>query len=224
MRLLIVEDQESVRVLAASLLRERGHEVREAATVDDALSALDAGLPDAVLLDLSLGQPSAGLHARLRSLALPVLVVSGLDDDDAQHAASSQGWSLLLKPFDPERLIAMVDRLAPPPPPAPVLPPPPTERPPLDGLSSAPAAAHDPMRDRLRVVLDRAIYASALLAVVLLAREGKLDLQTLAAILLVAGVRPHNLFEMARNGGGGRNAMLLPILLENLRGGTWLAR
>jgi hypothetical protein len=87
-----------------------------------------------------------------------------------------------------------------------------------------PSTAHDPWRDRIRVVLDRAIYAGALLAVVMLAREGKLDVQTTAAILLVAGVRPHNLFEMARNGGGGRNAMLLPILLENLRGGTWLAR
>ena len=216
MNLLIIEDQEAVRVLAASLLRSAGHEVREAATVTAALDALDAAAPDAVVLDLSLGEPSAALHARLRSMLLPVLVVSGLDADDAQSAAIAQGWSSLPKPFDPETLIAMVDRLKP------IVPPPPTERPPLDGLSSSPSPAVDPLRDRLRVVLDRAIYAGALVSVVYLAARGKLDLQTLAAILLVAGVRPHNLFELAR--GNGRASLILPILLENLRGGTWLAR
>jgi len=85
-----------------------------------------------------------------------------------------------------------------------------------------PPPTHDPVRDRLRVVLDRAIYAGALVSVVLLALRAKLDIQTLAAILLVAGVRPHNLFEAVR--GGGRPAMMLPMLLDNLRGGTWLAR
>jgi hypothetical protein len=49
---------------------------------------------------------------------------------------------------------------------------------------------------------------------------------TTAAILLVAGVRPHNLFEALRGGGGGgaRGAMVLPLLLDNLRSGSWLAR
>jgi hypothetical protein len=58
---------------------------------------------------------------------------------------------------------------------------------------------------------------------VVLALRGKLDLQTAGAILLVAGVRPHNLFEALR-GGGGRGAMVLPLLLDNLRSGSWLAR
>ena len=101
-----------------------------------------------------------------------------------------------------------------------------TEIPP-PSRTGAPSADHgpppyDPLRDRLRVVLDRAIYAGALVAVVFLATRGKLDIQTLAAILLVAGVRPHNLFELAR--GNGRAGLILPVLLENLRGGTWLAR
>ena len=89
-----------------------------------------------------------------------------------------------------------------------------------------PTTAHDPWRDRIRVVLDRVIYLVALVSVVLLARAKALDLQTAAAILLVAGVRPHNLFEALRGGGGGgaRGAMVLPLLLENLRSGSWLAR
>ena len=115
--------------------------------------------------------------------------------------------------------------LPPPPAPAATTPvAPPTERPPLEGLPSITlSGAPDPWRDRIRVVLDRVIYLVALVSVVLLARAKALDLQTAAAILLVAGVRPHNLFEALR-GGGARGAMVLPLLLDNLRSGSWLAR
>jgi len=95
-----------------------------------------------------------------------------------------------------------------------------------------PTTAHDPWRDRIRVLADRAIYAGALASIVYLAKIQRLDVGTTAAILLVAGVRPHNLFEALRGGGGGgtgggggaRGAMVLPLLLENLRSGSWLAR
>ena len=238
MKLLAIEDQASVRVLVASLLRDAGHEVQEASTVAEAMAALDAGMPDAVLLDLSLDAPSAALHSRLRSALLPVLVISGLEEEDAQAAATANGWQLLHKPFDPERLLAMASRLTHPPPPPPRssredgLPPPPvapaaspTERPPLEGLSALPSS-HDPWRDRIRVVLDRVIYLVALVSVVVLARQHALDVQTVAAILLVAGVRPHNLFELASATRGGRAsaAVLLAPALDSLRHGTWLAR
>ena len=87
-----------------------------------------------------------------------------------------------------------------------------------------PTTAHDPWRDRIRVLADRMIYAGALAAIVYLAKIKSLDAGTTAAILLVAGVRPHNLFEALRGGGGARGAMVLPLLLENLRSGSWLAR
>ena len=97
--------------------------------------------------------------------------------------------------------------------------------------TGAPSADHgplpyDPWRDRLRVILDRCIYAGALVAVSVLAAKGKLTTETLVGILVVAGIRPHNLFEAAarqNNGNGVKAVMLLP-LLDNLRSGTWLAR
>jgi CheY-like chemotaxis protein len=246
-RLLVIEDQASIRVAAASLLRAHGHDVREAATVAAALAALDDSTPEAVILDLALDAPSAALHERLRECGAPVLVVSGVEEERARQVSEAFGWQLLPKPFEPDDLVSRVASLLPsrrpsrphvlpPPPPAPAATTPvapPTERPPLEALPSLSlSGAPDPWRDRIRVVADRVIYAGALVAVVLLALRGKLDVATTGAILLVAGVRPHNLFEAAtaaRNGNGGGSpragvALLLAPALESLRHGTWLAR
>ena len=220
----MIEDQPALLTMVASLLREAGHDVREAATVAAALSALDESLPEAVVLDLVLDAPSAALRERLRAAKLPALLVSGAPEADARNAALALGWDLVTKPFEPEDLLARVERLASTPHRRPTMPPPsPLSLPALPTVEP-PTTAHDPWRDRIRVVLDRVIYLVALVSVVLLARAKALDLQTAAAILLVAGVRPHNLFEALRGGGGARGAMVLPLLLENLRSGSWLAR
>jgi CheY-like chemotaxis protein len=222
--LLVIEDQPALLTMVASLLREAGHDVREASTVAAALSALDESLPEAVVLDLVLDAPSAALRERLRAAKLPALLVSGANESDARNAAIAHGWDVVLKPFEPEDLLARVARLSPTPHRRPTMPPPsPLSLPALPTVEP-PSTAHDPWRDRIRVVLDRVIYLVALVSVVLLARAKALDLQTAAAILLVAGVRPHNLFEALRGGGGARGAMVLPLLLENLRSGSWLAR
>jgi CheY-like chemotaxis protein len=222
--LLVIEDQPALLTMVASLLREAGHDVREASTVAAALSALDESLPEAVVLDLVLDAPSAALRERLRAAKLPALLVSGANESDARNAAIAHGWDVVLKPFEPEDLLARVARLSPTPHRRPTMPPPsPLSLPALPTVEP-PTTAHDPWRDRIRVVLDRVIYLVALVSVVLLARAKALDLQTAAAILLVAGVRPHNLFEALRGGGGARGAMVLPLLLENLRSGSWLAR
>ena len=224
MRLLVIEDQPALLTMVASLLREAGHDVREASTVAAALSALDESLPEAVVLDLVLDAPSAALRERLRAAKLPALLVSGANESDARNAAIAHGWDVVLKPFEPEDLLARVARLSPTPHRRPTMPPPsPLSLPALPTVEP-PTTAHDPWRDRIRVVLDRVIYLVALVSVVLLARAKALDLQTAAAILLVAGVRPHNLFEALRGGGGARGAMVLPLLLDNLRSGSWLAR
>ena len=227
MRLLVIEDQPALLSMVSSLLRDAGHDVREAATVAAAISALDESLPEAVVLDLVLDAPSAALRERLRAAKLPALLVSGANEADARNAAIAHGWDVVLKPFEPEDLLARVARLAPTPHRRPTMPPP--ASPSVSSLPALPtveppSTAHDPWRDRIRVLADRAIYAGALAAIVYLARIKSLDVGTTAAILLVAGVRPHNLFEALRGGNGARGAMVLPLLLDNLRSGSWLAR
>jgi hypothetical protein len=91
---------------------------------------------------------------------------------------------------------------------------------------------HDPWRDRLRVVMDRGLYLAGLAALVYLARIGKLDVGTTAAVLLVTGVRPHNLFEAAQAARGGSapgaraglSALLFAPMLDAARSGSWLGR
>ena len=94
--------------------------------------------------------------------------------------------------------------------------PPPSERPPRvttppGGVPSQPEAPYDVWRDRIRTGLDRLIYGLALCALVYLRRHDQLDVGTVAAVLLVAGVRPHNLLDAvgamgAMRGGGGGGA------------------
>lgn len=227
MRLLVIEDQPALLSMVSSLLRDAGHDVREAATVAAAISALDESLPEAVVLDLVLDAPSAALRERLRAAKLPALLVSGANEADARNAAIAHGWDVVMKPFEPEDLLARVARLSPTPHRRPTMPPP--ASPSVSSLPALPtveppSTAHDPWRDRIRVLADRAIYAGALAAIVYLAKIKSLDVGTTAAILLVAGVRPHNLFEALRGGNGARGAMVLPLLLDNLRSGSWLAR
>lgn len=78
----------------------------------------------------------------------------------------------------------------------------PSERPPREttppgGTPSLPVAPYDVWRDRIRTGLDRLIYGLALCALVYLRRHDQLDVGTVAAVLLVAGVRPHNLLDLA---------------------------
>jgi hypothetical protein len=101
------------------------------------------------------------------------------------------------------------DTIAPPPQsevPAPI--------PPAPGLPSiqstpVPDAAHDPVRDRMRVVGDRVIYSIALGCATWLKAHGHLDWDVAALILLVSGVRPANLLDVLAARGGGRGASLV---------------
>jgi DNA-binding NtrC family response regulator len=82
-RILIVEDEEQVRVLAESYLREQGHQTLSAATMEQALALLDvaAGI-DLLFVDVGLYEDrNVGLdlaqQAVLRKPDLKVLYTTG---------------------------------------------------------------------------------------------------------------------------------------------------
>ena len=109
-KVLIVEDEEQVRVLAESYLREQGHSTLSAATSTEALAVL--GVADGVdLLFVDIGlrdDPHAGLNlakeARQRNPNLKILYVTGHSVTDGMKALMVEGSALLQKPYTVEQL------------------------------------------------------------------------------------------------------------------------
>ena len=95
-RELIVEDEEQVRVLAQSYLREQGHYTVSAGTLAEALAVLDADGVDLLFTDLGLrDQIHGGLdlakEARKRRPHLKVLYTIGQTVIDGMKALMVEG-------------------------------------------------------------------------------------------------------------------------------------
>ncbi|MFF2022546.1 response regulator [Streptomyces sp. NPDC058171] len=82
-RVLLIEDDLSVREGVALGLRRRGHEVRTAATGEDGLAAVDEFRPDLLLLDLMLpGVNGVEVCRRVRERSqLPIIMLTARGDD-----------------------------------------------------------------------------------------------------------------------------------------------
>ena len=159
--ILVIDDQPASLMSLAVPLREAGYTVLEAATVDAALTALVLRDPDAVVLDLALDRPSAGLHQVLVAKGLPVVVVSGIGRDALPATSESNGWSFLEKPVGDHALVAMLAKILPratraPEAPAPIVEAPQPEAP-RAPASSPPAGYTDPSVQRVDALSRRAL-------------------------------------------------------------------
>lgn len=109
-RVLLVDDDEVNLLLTAAALRERGFEVTEAASGSEALGLLSARTPDVVVLDALMPEldgfeTCSLLRATPGFESLPVLMLTGLDDEASINRAYQAGatdffvkspqWSLL---------------------------------------------------------------------------------------------------------------------------------
>jgi CheY-like chemotaxis protein len=87
-RVLVVEDEEKVRVLLNEAFRDEGHNVTEAATGAEALKQLDASEFDLMICDLGLPELS-GLHVArwVKEFRpdLPVIIATGFAEMIAQE-------------------------------------------------------------------------------------------------------------------------------------------
>ena len=107
---LIVEDEEQVRVLTESYLREQGHRTLTASTTDEALAVLDvADGVDVLFTDIGLrdhihGGLELAKQAVERHPGLKVLYVTGQAVTDGMKAMFVEGAALLVKPYTVEQL------------------------------------------------------------------------------------------------------------------------
>lgn len=117
-KVLVVEDDRGVTRMLGFALREAGFQVSLAGSGGAALSALEAGPVDAVVLDLGLpdGQGSDVLHwlrqRRGSDGGGPVWVVmSALDRREAARRYGPVDGHFLAKPFDPWELARILNEL-----------------------------------------------------------------------------------------------------------------
>jgi DNA-binding response OmpR family regulator len=111
-RVLIVEDDPTVRMFATEALAAEGFRVEEAATVAEALGKVRAaqGQYDAVLLDTHLPEPGSGaLAVELRAMHadLPLLLVTSEADGVLRdRVAGDRRTTLIGRPYNAARLHA----------------------------------------------------------------------------------------------------------------------
>ncbi len=114
-RVLIVEDDESLRQIVSRHLRTQRYEVDEAASAEDASRALEHGLrPDVVLLDLNL--PGDTGWDLLRGQALtaagsPPVIITSATTVSPKRLAEFGCAGYLPKPFPLETLVATLERV-----------------------------------------------------------------------------------------------------------------
>jgi CheY-like chemotaxis protein len=120
MRILVVEDQDSIRRMIEALVQARGHSVTAVASGTKALDVASTDPPDLVLLDLMLPGQYDGFDVcrRLRiepaTQTLPVIIITAMDDDGTRQKATEAGaTAFFTKPFSPIALLKEIERLKP---------------------------------------------------------------------------------------------------------------
>jgi DNA-binding response OmpR family regulator len=109
--ILVVEDDDAVRLLLRLLLEDEGYRVAEARRGDEALDALAAADPDVVLLDLRLPGLSGFevCHGIRRRSGVPVIIVTAYDDTHDVVAGLEAGADdYVTKPFVEKELLARI--------------------------------------------------------------------------------------------------------------------
>jgi two-component system phosphate regulon response regulator PhoB len=113
-RILIVEDEAAIAELLAINLRHAGFEVTLAADAQQAQAAVDAVLPDLVVLDWMLpGQSGLSLarhwrtQSRTREMPL-IMLTARVEEADKISGLDAGADDYLTKPFSPRELLARI--------------------------------------------------------------------------------------------------------------------
>jgi len=118
-KILIVDDSESVRMIARLALREQGYDVVEAINGVEALKQLDAERVHLVISDVNMPQMDGitllkQIKASAKHKFTPIIMLTteaGQDKKDEGRAAGAKAW--ITKPFQPKVLVDAVAKLMP---------------------------------------------------------------------------------------------------------------
>jgi two-component system cell cycle response regulator len=118
MRILIVEDADSIRRMLEALVSARADEVVAVATGEEALDQAFRVVPDLILLDLNLPGLYSGIEVCKRLRADPktrkiaIFIVSASVDAETQLRVKQAGATRFFpKPFSPMAILREIDAL-----------------------------------------------------------------------------------------------------------------
>ncbi|MCZ2108798.1 MAG: response regulator [Dehalococcoidia bacterium] len=115
--ILVVDDDDPVRVMLARLLRTQGYSVLQAANASDARRLLASQQPDLIISDIVMpGESGIELRRHIASTwpELPVILISGYSaEGPAEFAARTPRTMFVQKPFAADQLLALVEQTLP---------------------------------------------------------------------------------------------------------------
>ncbi|MBN2369098.1 MAG: response regulator [Vicinamibacteria bacterium] len=113
-RVLVVEDEEEVRILVGRILQSAGHIVDMVSEGAAALRRIKTEPPDLIILDIMMpGIDGWTILEQLRKMsgAPPIVVLTGLDDADSfRKGIGGGGTAYVIKPFRFHELLATCQR------------------------------------------------------------------------------------------------------------------
>lgn len=114
--ILIVDDEADIRLLIEGVLNDEGFKARQAASAEEALTAIAARRPSLVILDIWLQNGRMdGIQVLDQIMRdhpdMPVIMISGHGNIETAVAAIKKGaYEFIEKPFKADRLILLVHR------------------------------------------------------------------------------------------------------------------
>ena len=112
-RIYVVDDDPSARKGLTRLLLAAGHDVRDFASANEFLDALDHDVPGCLVLDARMpGMTGEELHAELqaRDIHLPIIVITAFDESATRKQAQKMGAvAFFRKPVDGTALLDTIE-------------------------------------------------------------------------------------------------------------------
>jgi DNA-binding response OmpR family regulator len=118
LRILVIEDSDSIRHMIETLVSSRGHKVVAVSTGAKGIEAAMADAPHAILLDLHLPGSFDGfdvcerLRANEATRRVPIIIISAMSDPESKKKAIEKGaTAFYTKPFSPTALLKELEAL-----------------------------------------------------------------------------------------------------------------
>ncbi len=114
LHILVVDDDYALRLMTKSVLLRQGYKLSEGADGEEALRLISKEIPDLLVLDFMMPQLNGlevlkALRADAKTAHIPVLMLTGMDDENSIRQAFNAGATdYLAKPFTSPQLTARV--------------------------------------------------------------------------------------------------------------------